>query len=352
MSNNSVARRTDYFDYLRLIATFMVMFVHVTGQGWYVASVYSFEWNVINFYNSCGRWSLPIFVMISGALFLEGNHSIEKIFKKYISRMATAYIFWSIAYAAFGALVNGFDLSVFVNEVIAGPYHMWYLLMISGVYMLIPFMKKIAESEQLMKYFLILFAIFTVLIPHAVLLCKVFIPVLSTIATKLLTDMEFHFTLGYVGFFIAGYYINKVEISKKTQRLIYALGILGVIATIVLSAWISMLLGEPREEFYKSFTINVAPAAIAIFTFGKYHLNNLKLGEKAKKAVRILSKYSFGAYLVHVMVIETLANVFGLDIVYTNPVWAVPVVSVIVAVLAFVISGIINHIPFLKKYIV
>lgn len=352
MSNNSSVKRTDYFDYLRLLVTFIVMFVHVTGQGWYEAHVNSFEWNVINFYNSCGRWSLPIFVMISGALFLQGEHSIEKIFKKYISRMVTAYIFWSIAYATFGAIINGFNLSVFVNEVVAGHYHMWYLLMISGVYMLIPFTKKIAESETLMKYFLILCAIFTVFIPHVVLLCRTFMPVLSTIADKLLTDMEFHFTLGYIGFFVAGYYINKVEISKKTQRVIYVLGILGVIATIVLSAWISMLLGEPREEFYKSFTINVAPASIAVFTFGKYHLNNIKISEKARKMVRILSKYSFGAYLVHVMVIELLASTVGLEIVYTNPVWAVPVVSIIVAVLAFVISAIINRIPVLNKYIV
>ena len=350
--NNSTSKRTDYFDYLRLLVTFIVMFVHVTGQGWYKASVDSFEWNVINFYNSCGRWSLPIFVMISGALFLEGNHSIEKIFKKYISRMATAYIFWSIAYASFGAIVEGFNLSVFINEVVAGHYHMWYLLMISGVYMLIPFMKKIVESETLTKYFLLLCAIFSVVIPHIVLLSRTFMPVLSTIADKLLADMEFHFTLGYVGFFVAGYYINKVEISKKTQRLIYVLGIVGVIATIVLSAWISMLLGAPREEFYKSFTVNVAPAAIAVFTFGKYHLNNLKLSDKAKKIVRVLSKYSFGAYLVHVMVIEGLAAVIGLEIVYTNPVWAVPFVSVIVAVLSFVISAVVNRIPILNKYIV
>lgn len=350
--SNSISKRTDYFDYLRLLVTFVVMFVHVTGQGWYKVSVDSFEWNVINFYNSCGRWSLPIFVMISGALFLEGNHSIEKIFKKYISRMATAYIFWSIAYAAFGALIEGFNTSVFINEVVAGHYHMWYLLMISGVYMLIPFMKKIVESEILVKYFLILCTIFAVLVPHIVLLSRTFMPVLSTLADKLLADMEFHFTLGYVGFFVAGYYINKTEISKKTQRFIYLLGILGLIATIVLSAWISMFLGEPREEFYKSFTVNVAPAAIAVFTFGKYYLNNLKLSDATKKKIRILSKYSFGAYLVHVMVIETLAATIGLEIVYTNPVWAVPIVSIIVAVLSFAISAIVNHIPVLNKYIV
>ncbi len=352
MSNNPAVTRTDYFDYLRLIATIMVMFVHVTGQGWYIASVNSFEWNVLNFYNSGGRCSVAIFVMISGALFLEGNHSIEKILKKYILRIATAYIFWSIGYAFFSALINGFDLRVFLNEIIVGPYHMWYLLMISGIYLLIPFLKKIAESEELMKYFMILSAIFGIFIPHMLKLFAIFTPVLETVATKLLNDMEFYFTLGYVGFFIAGYYINKKDISIKTQRIIYVLGILGIIGTVVLSAWISMLFGEPREEFYKCNSVNVSLTGIALFTFAKYHLNNIRLSDKAKKVVRILSKYSFGAYLVHVMVIESLAYFFGLEIIPTSPLLAVPVVSVIVVVLSFAISGIINHIPFLKRYIV
>lgn len=352
MSNNPAVTRTDYFDYLRLIATIMVMFVHVTGQGWYIASVNSFEWNVLNFYNSSGRCSVAIFVMISGALFLEGNHSIEKILKKYIFRIATAYIFWSIGYAFFSALINGFDLRVFLNEIIVGPYHMWYLLMISGIYLLIPFLKKIAESEELMKYFMILSAIFGIFIPHMLKLLAIFAPVLETVATKLLNDMEFYFTLGYVGFFIAGYYINKKDISIKTQRIIYVLGILGIIGTVVLSAWISMLFGEPREEFYKCNSVNVSLTGIALFTFAKYHLNNIRLSDKAKKVVRILSKYSFGAYLVHVMVIESLAYFFGLEIIPTSPLLAVPVVSVMVVVLSFAISGIINHIPFLKRYIV
>lgn len=352
MGNNPAVKRTDYFDYLRLIATIMVLTVHVTGQGWYEASVYSFEWNVLNFFNSCGRCSVPIFVMISGALFLEGNHSIEKIFKKYILRIMIAYVFWSIGYALVNGLFNGFDVRVFLNEIIVGPYHMWYLLMISGIYLLIPFFKKMTESAVLMKYFMILSAVFGILIPHVVRLFGVFVPVLETVATKLLKDMEFHFALGYVGFFIAGYYIKNVEISKKAQRIIYILGFLGLIGTVVMSAWISMLLGEPREEFYTCNSVNVSLTGIALFTFGKYHMNNIALSEKTKNMVRIFSKYSFGAYLVHVMVIETLAHVFGLGIVYTNPVWAVPVVSLIVAVLSFVISGIINHIPFLKKYIV
>ena len=62
--------RILYFDFLRIFATLAVMVLHVAAQNWYSTSVSSFEWQTFNFFNSIVRWGVPIFVMISGALFL------------------------------------------------------------------------------------------------------------------------------------------------------------------------------------------------------------------------------------------------------------------------------------------
>ena len=62
--------RILYFDFLRIFATLSVMVLHVTAQNWHGTSVSSFEWQTFNFFNSIVRWGVPIFVMISGALFL------------------------------------------------------------------------------------------------------------------------------------------------------------------------------------------------------------------------------------------------------------------------------------------
>ena len=62
--------RILYFDFLRIFATLAVMVLHVAAQNWYGTSVPSFEWQTFNFFDSIVRWGVPIFVMISGALFL------------------------------------------------------------------------------------------------------------------------------------------------------------------------------------------------------------------------------------------------------------------------------------------
>ena len=63
--------RILYFDFLRVFATLAVMIIHVASQNWwYGTSVPSFEWQTFNFFNSIVRWGVPIFGMISGALFL------------------------------------------------------------------------------------------------------------------------------------------------------------------------------------------------------------------------------------------------------------------------------------------
>lgn len=71
------------------------MVLHISAQNWRVTDVISFEWNVFNFYDSIVRWAVPVFVMISGALFLSREYSIKKIYGKNILRILVAF-FWVI----------------------------------------------------------------------------------------------------------------------------------------------------------------------------------------------------------------------------------------------------------------
>src|SRR5574344_2350792 len=59
-----------YFDLLRVVAIFTVVAVHLSAQHWPDVDVHSRAWFAFNLYCSLGKWSVPIFVMISGALFL------------------------------------------------------------------------------------------------------------------------------------------------------------------------------------------------------------------------------------------------------------------------------------------
>lgn len=85
--------------------------------------------------------------------------------------------------------------------------------------------------------------------------------------------------------------------------------------------------------------------AAAVFVFFRERLNF------PVRFMRALSQYSFGAYLAHPAVIEFLAEL-GLDSLTFSPAASIPVIAVIVFVISFGISAVLNHIPVLKKYIV
>lgn len=95
--------RKIYCDYLRIIATFAVVVLHVSASNWCSTDVNGMEWQAFNFYDSIVRWSVPIFVMISGSLFLGRDIPIKRIYEKYILRMIIAFIFWSVFYALMNA---------------------------------------------------------------------------------------------------------------------------------------------------------------------------------------------------------------------------------------------------------
>ena len=345
------SERFIYFDILKIIATLAVIVIHVSAQHWRDTDIKSFEWNVFNFYDSISRWSVPVFVMISGALFLNGEHSVEKIYKKNILRIVTAFVFWSFLYALIG-FITGDSLRSTVAAFISGHYHMWFLFMIVGLYMITPFLRKIIENDFLMKYFLILSLIFSFIIPQFISVLSLFSQEAGDFLQGVINNIHFNFVVGFSGYFILGYFLNKTPIKKNSRLVIYILGIVGFISTVLLTVLAANYSQKPNGIFYGNLTVNVLLESAAVFVFFKSIFGNLKLNDKAKNLIVKLSKYSFGVYLVHVMVLVALNKVFHINTLSFNPIFSVPIITVLIFIVSYIISAIINNIPILKKYVV
>lgn len=65
----------------------------------------------------------------------------------------------------------------------------------------------------------------------------------------------------------------------------------------------------------------------------------------------MISKYSFGVYLIHILVLQRLEKA-GLNTLSFNPIYSVPIIGAIVFVISFGCSAIFNNLLILKKYIV
>lgn len=353
-------KRKVYCDYLRLVATFAVVFIHVAASNWSNVDVNGIQWQVFNIYDSLVRWGVPIFVMISGALFLNRDVPIKNIYSKYVLRMVIAFVSWSLFYAILttDTFQHGliYSLKSHIGTLVTGHYHMWFVLMIIGLYMCIPFMKKIVSDETVMKYFLKLSFIFAFLIPWVLKIVNDFVGSNNSMIQKMVTtidsnlmNMGMSMVLGYSFYFILGYYLDRIEIKKDVRVMIYVAGILGFIFTIVADAGLSIKTQVANSNYYGNFEVNVLLEVIAVHTLFKYHTFQ---NEKVNRFVVVLSKFGFGAYLIHTFIIESMAAILHFDTLSMNAWISVPLISIIVFGVSMGISAVLNHIPVIKKYCV
>lgn len=352
MENNKT--RALYFDYLRIAATIAVIIIHVTSQN-IVSHTFDFDWHILNIFNASSRWSVPIFFMISGALFLNPDKHIttKELFTKNIIRLLISYFFWSLLYSL---LHHKNSLSSFVRHTIAGHYHMWFILAIIGLYILTPLLRKITESRKLTKYFLIL-ALCLSIFPKFLILILNECPIsqlhaAADILTSFLSSIGTKLIQGYSFFYVLGYYLHTTDFTKLARIVSYLLGLLGFILTIGLTAISSIHKSEMDQSYYSYLSVNVILEAIGVFVFAKYELSKIKASQRFASFIQKISKYTFGCYLMHDFVIYGFANYLHIDATYYNPLVAVPFLTVVTFTISTLASALLNHIPILKKYIV
>ena len=168
-------KRIIYLDYLRVAAIMSVVILHVAAQNWYNLDGQSIEWNIFNFYDGIVRWGVPIFVMISGSLFLSKKIETKSIYIKNVLKLVIVYFVWSIFYGIFVPIdkfimiIEGkISYKLIITNIIEGCYHMWFIPMIIGIYMCIPIIKQIIKSKSIMKYFMRLSLVFSFIVPQIV----------------------------------------------------------------------------------------------------------------------------------------------------------------------------------------
>lgn len=353
MNQKSLKVRDEYLDILRILATIAVVMIHVVARGWLNSNIFTFEWQCYNLFYGILRWAVPVFVMISGALFLKGEEKpLNKLYCKNIAKIVIAFCFWSAIYVAIYFEERGYGFRDTFSNFLKGHYHMWFLFMITGLYMLVPILRKITESEDVTKYSLGLFMTFSVLIPFLMKLFSVKFDGIGRVIGEMLEKVNYLTSLGFVVYFLLGYYLDKREIVKKERKFIWILGIIGFFLTVFLTNWISQLYHVQDERFGEYLNLNVMLESIAVFVLIKSNYKKFNLGEKTKKFVQKFSKYSLGIYLVHAMVLDWVNRIIEGTVIMQNPFLHIPITTIVVVTISYMISAILNKIPVLNKYIV
>lgn len=347
------SKRLSHVDLLRIVNIFFMMMTHVVTSGWRGEPVTSGSWMALNVYDSLVRFSVPVFVMISGIFFLDPDKplSFRALFGKYIWRILTAFVFWSLLYAVVNgwtthhAFTAAFFLQV-ARDFVGGRYHLWFLFMIVALYLITPFLRRITESRRLTQYFLLLAVVFGMAVPALRL-----VPVLDKALALVVDKMHLHFVLGYVGAYVSGWYFHRYPLSRRARWAIYALGAVSVAVTALGTRWLSVSAGEATDLLYGTTLPTTYCTALAVFLLFDNGLSHCTFSEKTARRLALLSKLSFGMYLVHDVFIQLFEKVLHISAVSFHPALAAPLLTAAVFGLSFLAAYVLNKIPVVNKYI-
>jgi surface polysaccharide O-acyltransferase-like enzyme len=339
--------KTLWYDNLRVIATIGVIGIHVSSDyqpetG--TISAYSF-W-IGNIFDSLSRFSVPVFVMLSGALLLPREYGIGVFLKKRMMRLVIPFLFWSCIYIA-KSLWDMHDAGTHMTTVETVRYifvqfrdgsslHLWYVYMIVGLYLFVPIIGKWARnsSSKELLYFLCIWLL-TVLFGQPVI-------------EKAKPDIDLSYFSGFLGYLILGYYLSKKEFASRRRQNITGVGLLaaGLLATITGTWLVQRFTGKYVSTFYECLSPNIFLYAAGMFVLFK----DKDISNRVLVAIRdFICRYSYGIFLSHVLVLFTIED-YGLRWNFINPVVGIPLTIIGCLLITSGIVFAVNKLPF-GKYI-
>lgn len=341
-SNNRIIQ----FDVLRIVAAFAVVLLHTSAQRFYT-SYPSIEWDARNFYDSLVRWSVPIFVMISGALFLDPQKkiSIKTLYKKNVTRVVLIYIFWSIVYGVYDGMGEK-DLKSIVPEIIHGPFHFWFIKMLIGLYITVPILRVIVVDKKVEQYFICLSLVTAFIIPMLFPVMGCINDGAKDLAEYFYEAFEIKIALGHVGYFVLGHYLVNYKLKETAKRMIYILGILSIFAVCMLTSFASSQVGKPYLLFYENTNVFTLFEAVALFIV----INDIKIAPKYHQTLISASQLSLGIYIIHPLVMYVLSDYGIINSASLNPMYFIPLFALIVFIISYGVSFVLVRIPFIKRF--
>ena len=346
-------QRVLYLDVLRVLAMIAVVTIHITAADFYSINISSSAWIIRTVYNSLARWAVPIFIMVSGVVFLNPEKTLltRNIFTKYIPRLAVSFIFWSAVYLLLKIVLFKQEMSTgnIIKAFITGHYHLWYLPMSMGLYLVTPVLRRLITDKKTTMYFLCLSFVITFIIPSILEIARLIDGRLFDVGNLFVKQFNLYLPLGYTAYFMLGEFIDKTSISKRIEHIVYILGGVGGIYTTLMTIIASLKNNSAYTGFLGYCSINVLFESLAIFIFAKTHLNRFK-HNSIKEGFLWFAMRSFGVYLTHAIFVDLMHSFFPNSIHY-YPIVSIPISICAVVLISTGCSTVLNQIPYVNTIV-
>ncbi len=336
------------YDILRILSALGVILMHVTSGALYSNPIHSGAWTAAALVNGAAHFGVPVFVMISGALFLDPSKEVDikRLWKHSILRLAIVLLVWNCFYGITDFFGYKASLKYLVWEIVDGRHHLWFLPMIIGLYIVTPLLLRWIKTAPVreVRYIMIMFLTFCVAWETMVALIPAGI---VDFAGKY---RNIPLVCGYAGYYILGYYIAHVGISEHNKGYTVLFGLLGLMMGEAGFVIISRSLNEVRASLVDSFSAFTCLYAVGLFVL----ITELKKkGSGTGKLDGVISnigKDTLGIYLCHIALLER-AGVVG-EFCSSLPMGlGYVLLALILFVVGMIISAVLRRIPVVGRYI-
>jgi len=326
----------------RIVACFFVVLLHVSAIGVSFCPHASSCWWASNFYDSCSRWSVPTFVMISGALLLGGepHESAKRFYSKRFARLLPPLIFWSAFYLMWRLYFHKEQLSsaTLLSNVRAGSpyYHLWYLYILLPLYALTPLLRALVT--RLRRSSLL-----------ALVAVGFIASALEALPWGLARRHEWPFVLEaarFVPYYLAGYLIRTQD-SSGGWRMPLALCTFSTIAVgVSLEALLTVTSRNVALYAYDWLSLPVIIQSLSAMCLFKWLTRNLSTWVSSS----YLASLTFGIYLIH-PTIRCLLEELGYSAFRSPSIVIIPTLTIIIFLVSLLITAMVTKIPLLRRVV-
>ena len=348
MIQNSISdNRIVWLDVIRCVAMIMVIGVHCIDPFYISPTMRAIpeytHWAAI--YGSLLRPSVPLFVMMTGLLLLPvKKQPLGKFYKKRIYRVLFPFLIWSVLYSMFpwvtGVLglpkeiIGDFfcytqgqesqSLIDSLKDVAMIPFnfshkenHMWYIYLLIGLYLYMPFFSAWIENadRKTKRAFLLIWII------------SLFIPYLKEYVANCLFERSgyvfgtdtwnefglFYYFAGFNGYLLRGHYVKKGNDWSLMKTFILCILMFAVGYYITYTGF-STTASNPNatetemELFFTFCSPNVLLMTLATFLLlQKVVITN----STVIKVLANMTQCGFGIYMVHYFVVGPFFLLIG-----------------------------------------
>jgi len=286
-------------DLLRLTASFFVVLLHAAAQKMgAISPAESGAWLPCLF-NALSRFSVPVFVMISGRYLLADHCSISRALKK-AGEMLRLLLLWGGLYLLVD-LLRGWrweSLGELIGKWLTQPVHLWYFYAAMALYLFAPLLSvfTVNASRQQLLYALFLTGLLGSVVTTALRSGEFLL--LSAIMEK----TKLPYAMGFFFCFLLGHYLTRYPLHKRGLTLLCAAGAAGVVCTFAGTLILSRSSGGWNDLLLSFYAPNVLLTSAAVFAAA----NSVSIPRSLQPLLSLLAGASGGVYGLHILVLSLL----------------------------------------------